>query len=35
VLLVWLALALVGLIVQLRFTGRGSSRAKRWKAQTA
>jgi hypothetical protein len=35
VLVVWLALSLVGLIVQLRFTGRGSSRAKRWKTQTA
>jgi hypothetical protein len=34
-LVVWLALGLVGLIVQLRFTGRGRSRAKRWKAQTA
>jgi hypothetical protein len=34
-LVVWVALGLVGLIVQLRFTGRGSSRAKRWKAQTA
>ncbi|RPH56449.1 MAG: TMEM198/TM7SF3 family protein [Acidobacteria bacterium] len=34
-LLVWLALGFLGLIVQLRFTGRGRSRANRWKAQTA
>jgi hypothetical protein len=34
-LIVWLALGLVGLIVQLRFTGRGNSRARRWKAQAA